>query len=138
MSVHILVMEKDLSRRLTQPRPWQQFYLRTPVIPVNCYIFRMITSFLVTPGMYILQNSEGYHIQINYYLHILLYSELERERTVVVVWECLMTRVNGWYVLVPSVTNLMEMAVLVCVWYYNILHQYQLQSWQQQYQQKTT
>ena len=82
----------------------------------------MITSFLVTPGMYILQNSEGYHIQINYYLHILLYSELERERTVVVVWECLMTRVNGWYVLVPSVTNLMEMAVLVCVWYYNILH----------------
>ena len=32
-----------------------------------------------------------------------------------------MTRVNGWYVLVPSVTNLMEMAVLVCVWYYNKL-----------------
>ena len=79
-SLFTLVMEKNFSRRLTQPRPWWQFYLRTLFIPSNCYIFRIVTLFLVTPGMYILQNSEGYHIQINYYLHILLYSELERER----------------------------------------------------------
>ena len=29
----------------------------------NCYIFRIVTLFLVTPGMYVLQNSEEYHIQ---------------------------------------------------------------------------